>query len=50
MNNFIDYFYNIKVDNITNKGNYYMFIYNKYIYKLYIYDGNDNIDFLVKIV
>lgn len=49
MNNFIDYFYNIKVDNITNKGNYYMFIYNKYIYKLYIYDGNDNIDFLVNI-
>ena len=49
MNNFIDYFYNIKVNNITKKKQYYMFIFNNYIYKLYVYDGNDNTNYLVNI-
>ncbi len=41
MNNLIEYFYNIKADNVKNYNNYYSFIYNGYIYKLYLYDEND---------
>ena len=48
MNNFIEYFYNIKVDNIKNHSDYYSFIYDGYVYKLYLYDGN-NINFMVDI-
>lgn len=40
MNNFIEYFYYIKVDKIKYEENYYSFIYNGYIYKLYIYDDS----------
>ena len=49
MNNFIEYFYNIKVDKIKNNGYYYSFIYNGYIYKLYIYDDNKNVNQIVNI-
>ena len=48
MNNFIEYFYNIKVDSIKNHNDYYSFIYDRYVYKLYLYDGN-NINFMVDI-
>ena len=34
MNNFIEYFYGIKVDKIVYEKNSYSFIYNKYFYKL----------------
>lgn len=47
MNNFIEYFYNIKVDKISYNDKYYSFIYNGYIYKLYIFDNSSNIDFLI---
>lgn len=46
MNNFIDYFYNIKVDKIIYSDKYYSFLYDGYIYKLYIYDGYSNINML----
>ena len=49
MNNFIDYFYHIKVDDISNKEKYFEFVYNKYIYKLYIYDDIQDINLLVNI-
>lgn len=40
MNNFVEYFYYIKVDKIKYEENYYSFIYNGYIYKLYSYDDD----------
>ena len=46
MNNFIEYFYNIKTDKVVYGNKYYSFIYNGYIYRLYIYDGNSNIEFM----
>lgn len=42
MNNFIEYFYNIKVDKVIYNDKYYSFIYNDYIYRLYIYEDNIN--------
>ena len=42
MNNFIEYFYNIKVDKVTYNNKYYSFFYNGYIYRLYVYDTNYN--------
>lgn len=42
MNNFIEYFYGIKVDKVTYDNKYYSFIYKGYIYRLYIYDNNYN--------
>ena len=35
MKNFIEYFYNIKIDKIFYEKNYYFFAYNGYTYKLY---------------
>ena len=50
MNNFIQYFYNIKVDKVIYNDKYYSFIYNGYVYRLYKYDDNiDNIKFLFNI-
>lgn len=46
MNNFMEYFYNIKVDKIIYSDKYYSFMYKGYIYKLYIYDGYSNIELL----
>ena len=40
MNNFVEYFYYIKVDKIKYEVNYYSFIYNGYIYKLYSYEDD----------
>ena len=41
MNNFIEYFYGIKVDKVIYNDKYYSFIYNGFVYRLYIY--NDDI-------
>lgn len=49
MNNFIEYFYNIKIDKITYHNKYYSFIYNGYIYKLYFIDEVINTDSLLDI-
>lgn len=46
MNNFIEYFYGIKVDKVIYNSKYYSFIYNGYIYRLYVYeDGYNNVRF-----
>jgi len=42
MNNFIEYFYGIKIDRVIYNDKYYSFSYNEYLYKLYIYDGDYN--------
>lgn len=47
MVNFLEYFYNIKVNTIKNTGKYYVFVYNNYLYKLYIYETNKNVNQLV---
>lgn len=44
MSNFIEYFYNIKVDKLTNDGKFYSFIYNGYTYRLYIFDNSIDIN------
>ncbi len=44
MNNFIEYFYNIKVSEIENKDNYYSFYYLNNLYRLYINNDNININ------
>jgi len=49
MNNFLEYFYGIKVQKIIFSDEYYSFIYNGYVYKLYIYDTSIDINFLVDI-
>ena len=49
MNNFIEYFYNIKVDKISFNNNYYYFNYNGYLYKLYIYENNNDINLMIDI-
>ena len=49
MNNFIEYFYGIKVQNIIYNDKYYSFIYNGYVYRLYIYENNIDINFLYDI-
>ena len=49
MNNFLEYFYNIKVNKIQFQKNYYYFKYNNYVYKLYVVNENINIDFFVNI-
>ena len=42
MNNFIEYFYNIKASKIENRNNYYSFYYLNNLYRLYIYNDNIN--------
>lgn len=49
MNNFIEYFYNIKIDKVIYNHKYYSFIYNGYTYKLYIYDNYNNINMLMEL-
>lgn len=46
MNNFIEYFYNIKVQNVIYNNKYYSFIYNGYVYRLYIYEDDNDVKFL----
>ena len=47
MNNFIYYFYNIKIDNIKYYQKYYTFIYNGYIYRLYLIKEPVNNNFII---
>ena len=47
MNNFIDYFYKIRVQKINYYKKYYSFIYQGYMYKLYLLDSNINVNMLV---
>ena len=49
MNNFIKYFYGLQVDKVIYNDKYYSFIYNGYIYKLYIHDDDSNIDVLYEL-
>lgn len=46
MNNFLEYFYNLKIDKISYNDKYYTFMHNGYIYKLYIFDEMNDINFL----
>ena len=47
MNNFIEYFYGIKIDKVIYNSKYYSFIYNGYIYRLYVYEnGYNNVKFM----
>ena len=49
MNNFIEYFYNIRTNKLVHNNNYYSFVYNERLYKLYVLEENININFLVDI-
>ena len=49
MNNFIEYFYRIKVENVIYNNKYYSFIYNNYVYRLYIYENNIDLKLLYDI-
>ena len=49
MNNFIEYFYNMKIDKIIYNDKYYSFLYNNYFYRLYIVDDNVYINNVVSI-
>lgn len=47
MKNFIEYFYNIKIDKIFREKNYYFFAYNGYTYKLYALTREYDVNFLL---
>lgn len=47
MKNFIEYFYNIKIDKIFYEKNYYFFTYNGYTYKLYALTREYDVNFLL---
>ena len=49
MNNFIEFFYNMKIDKIIYNDKYYSFLYNNYFYRLYIVDDNVYINNVVSI-
>ena len=49
MINFLEYFYNIKINKINNNHKYYSFNHNNYLYKLYIYEENNDINLLYNI-
>jgi len=49
MNNFIEYFYNIKVSKVLYNNKYYSFVYNDYNYRLYIYYNDRDINHLYDI-
>ena len=49
MNNFIEYFYNLKIKNIIYSDNYSYFNYNGYNYKLYIIDNTINLNLIIYI-
>ena len=49
MNNFVDYFYNMNINDIKYQGNYYSFIYKGFTYKLYLVDNNININYMLNI-
>ena len=49
MNNFIDYFYNIKVEKIIFNNKYYSFYYNGYLYNMYLIQSNVNVNSMINI-
>lgn len=49
MKNFIEYFYNMRIDKIVYVDGYYYFVLNSYIYKLYVYDDYKDVNFLVEV-
>lgn len=49
MNNFIEYFYNMKIDKIIYMDKYYSFLYNNYHYRLYVIDEMIDINNVVSI-
>lgn len=49
MNNFIDYFYNMRVQKVLFNKKDYSFMYNGYFYRIYPVDNNINIDMIVNI-
>ena len=49
MNNFIEYFYGIKTEKVIYNNKYYSFMYSGYVYRLYIYDEDNNIKYLYEI-
>ena len=49
MNNFIAYFYHIKISKFDYNRNYYSFNYNGFLYRLYIINNNINVNALVNI-
>ena len=49
MKNFIEYFYNIKIDKIFYEKDYYFFTYSGYTYKLYALTSEYDVNFLLYI-
>ncbi len=49
MKNFLEYFYDIKIDKIKDNKKFYSFNYNDYLYRLYIYDDYDDLNLLYNI-
>jgi len=49
MNNFIEYFYNIRVDNIICNKKFCSFIYDGYMYRLYVIDEIIDSNFLINL-
>lgn len=47
MKNFIEYFYDIRIDKIFYEKNYYFFTYNGYTYKLYALTREYDVNFLL---
>ena len=44
MNNFIVYFYKMNVRDVEHYDKYYSFIYNDYLYQLWMIDNNINVN------
>ena len=49
MNSFIEYFYGFKITKVIYNDKYYSFIYNGYVFRLYPYEDDRDIDWLYKI-
>ena len=50
MNNFIKYFYDLDIEKVIYNNKYYSFLYNGFVYKLYVYDDdNDKINILYNV-
>ena len=49
MNNFVDYFYNMRVEKVLFHNKHYSFMYNENLYRIYPVDNNININTIVNI-
>ena len=49
MNNFVDYFYKMDINNIKYHDKYYSFIYKGYAYRLYLLDDNIDVNYMLNI-